>query len=405
MSRTDLKLLKSKDPAERMTAIKSLARDVDKRALKQLALMSGDDPDLAVRDLALKAGRYILSGGAAAQKKSDKGAAEGSPSNKREELMARRMLESAMTHNINNDRVRLMRTLSEAMKLYPPIVSDGYFLSLAESATGESGQAAFDALADSGRVQQVEKQQIQEAKEKDHAAHEEVINAASWADVAFDLGLVFIIATVGAFIGLFLLVESAQSYVGRVENNVLAIEGATAAGRTALTEDGETVYLNELGEPITQMEPDENFLQMSENIGSAEIADIIFPGLGIGFGTMLLVFLMFLVIYALGNFVLRGHGNLPYLGHRVSTLMAGRMIGILLFIFVATTIVFNEGGGSVINIIMAMMGLIVLLLIFSMIGVVSKAFNFGFVKGFVSTAGGVAAAAIIAGGVFITLIG
>lgn len=405
MSRADLKLLKSKDPAERTAAIKAVAREVDKRALKQLAIMSGDDPDPVVRDLALKAGRYILNGGPAAQKNGTNAASEDSQTNKREELMARRMLEAAMTHNINEDRVRLMKTLRDAMELYPPIVTDGYFISLAESATGESQQAAVSAVADSGRISHVEKQQIEAEKEKKRVAHEVTISGARWADIGFDLLLIFVIATIGAFIGLFLMVESAQSYIGKVEDNELAIQDAFAAGRTALSEDGQVVYLDEFGAPIVEIKPDENFLEMAQNIANAGIAEIILPGLGLGLGLTLLVLLMFNVIFVLGRFILRGHGNLPYLGHRVSTLMAGRMIGILLFVFVATTIVFNEGGGSIVRIIAGMMGLIVLLLILSMIGVVSKAFNFGFAKGFISTAGGVAAAAMIAGGVFITLIG
>jgi len=66
-------LLESADPQDRMDGVKQLAREGTNADLKFLAALYKSDPDPDVRDLALKAGRYIKKREAAAEWEADAG--------------------------------------------------------------------------------------------------------------------------------------------------------------------------------------------------------------------------------------------------------------------------------------------------------------------------------------------
>lgn len=51
--------LKSRDPEERKKGVIALGRTKDREAMRYLATIYKDDPDILVQDLALQAGKYI----------------------------------------------------------------------------------------------------------------------------------------------------------------------------------------------------------------------------------------------------------------------------------------------------------------------------------------------------------
>lgn len=147
MGKQDIKQLRDRNPEKRIAAIKNLAREKDRSALKQLAIMAGDDPDPDVRELARKAGVFIRQQIGELPPANGK---DGRPAriavDKKNEEAAQRELSAAMSYQINGDFPKATRSLQKALSLNPNLRTDSYFVSLCETISGEAGEDAVQSI-------------------------------------------------------------------------------------------------------------------------------------------------------------------------------------------------------------------------------------------------------------------
>lgn len=139
------RLLNSPDAADRKEAIRRLAQSLDPSALPYLSAVYRTDPDEEIRQLALKAGRYIKqNSNLAALSTQEVMAAPRSnpyaeppppPTPKEAALQARRaeaeaLMHLAKAHFDNRERTAARQLAIQALDLYPQFTEDPYYLEL-----------------------------------------------------------------------------------------------------------------------------------------------------------------------------------------------------------------------------------------------------------------------------------
>lgn len=178
-SKTDLRQLRHRDPAQRKKAIKAAARSKDHSALKQLAKMAGDDPEPEIRELARKAGLYIRQqhGELGPQPAPDSASSESSSSDKdgkppeipiseKDAADSREHTNAALTYQMNDDKARACKELRRALALNPNLRYDAYFISLSEAIVGGQGDAVFQQLSDDNSLNDLAKTQTEVRRQR-----------------------------------------------------------------------------------------------------------------------------------------------------------------------------------------------------------------------------------------------
>ncbi len=153
MSSSYIDQLKSPDPDERKQAILALGRLKDPAALKPLAEVYRSDPDPALRELALKAGRHIR-----LQTNAQKAAAEkpkgmtAAPTDLAptpgQVKKARLFFDQALEHHIRHQHAQAIEALGKALEINPTLRSDTMTTNLAMELTGMAHSTALDMLPD-----------------------------------------------------------------------------------------------------------------------------------------------------------------------------------------------------------------------------------------------------------------
>ena len=369
MSRDDMKMLRDRDAAKRKVAIKRVAKAKNKNALKQLARMVADDPDSEVRSLAQKAGVYIRQqiGELPQQQKVKDGEVYVSDKDKD---AAQKELDSAMTHQINEDRGRMMSSMRKALALNPNLRQDTYFVSLAESATGETGTAAVAMLGDVERQERIEQEEKRLKRDQNISEHWDEVSAKSWQDVTFDLTLYFIIVAIGTMLGTFIVIQSATAFIDRLEENV-------ALWQTSAVDDE--------GNPIELIEVEQSFRELSDALESIPFAFVFGYGLGYGFSSVVALLIMAAITHFTAKIIFSGAGSIQYLLHRWTTLYSIRTIVVYFLGYILIALMFSEGGlGFVVAIPALVILIVVLITLFQSITLVGKSYNFGFMKSLVA---------------------
>ncbi len=136
--------LHSPDPEQRRQAIVALANSRDLAALRPLFEVFQHDPDPALRELALKAGRYIRRYAAPR----DEEEAQISP---RDRELAQRLLDAATSYHLSGDRGRATDTLGKALSLNPALRKETFVANLITSLTGMSVDEAMPLLTHPNR--------------------------------------------------------------------------------------------------------------------------------------------------------------------------------------------------------------------------------------------------------------
>ncbi|GAB4514080.1 MAG: hypothetical protein OHK0046_15660 [Anaerolineae bacterium] len=400
-----VKQLRSRDPEQRKDAIKAVAREVDRNALRQLAILAGDDPEEEIRDLARRAGVYIR------QKigelppppdpKADPKKPPKIPVDAKDAAAAQNLVRDAMTGQIAGDKGRMVKSLTRALKLDPNLRHDAYFVSLVETAVDTEGEAALERLNDAETQKQIEEAQAERLKQAAIEQHRATISSATWQDAALDAATFFVIVTVGLIIALFVMMQSAQGYLGRLDANQLAVEEARLAGRVKFTEDGQEILLKEEvdsnGNPLTftQMIPDPDFVEMAERTAETSVITLLLRGLGMGVLATLSVLALAMVTFTVGARLLRGESHWPYLTHKIVGLLISRTVTVLLLSFIVIILIFSMGGN--VNILYGLVGLFAALSALSILSTVRQAFKFSLVPGLIATSTGFTAATLILG--------
>lgn len=196
MIEQQIRQLQSSDPNERRAAIQALAEGRHPAALRPLAAVYRNDPDLAVRDLALKAGLYIK-----------EHAADDSPSDldnrwvsERDKQLARGFLSSATDFHMAGDKPRAAENLGKALSLDPSLRGETFVANLIMNVTGMAVAQAVPVLTHPDRraelIQQMGgKQKLARRQEHGRAAH-----TATWNNVAVDFAVYWLAATMSVIV-------------------------------------------------------------------------------------------------------------------------------------------------------------------------------------------------------------
>ena len=418
MSKEHFKQLKSPDPEIRKSAIKALARAREKAAIVPLAKLGGDDRDPEVRELALKAGRFILeqTGGMDDSKRKAPQSAPATPPppdksgkapkfhvSPEDEKRAQRLLDEAMSYQLNDDKAKMMKALSKALSTDPNLRYDSYFASLCEGATGLEVAEAVKMLNNEDMQKNASKKVLDARKQKKIDSHQAEVSKATWRDVALDISVFSIIIVIGVIFVGFIAVQGAQGYLDRYEKNLI-----DWANRQCVFEDGkETCRLpitqaqidakEKFGTQIKLMEVDPTFMETATTISETPVVTIILRGLGAGVVSGLLLLLMSAIIHLISASALGGAGNLPYIAHKAAALMTNRSIIMLVLAGIFGLLILSSGGGNALTIGAAVIGLFTLTVLLKLVGLVGSAYDFGFAKGLVATLIGVIVIGMISG--------
>jgi len=234
---TYLQQLKSQDIARRREAIVALGKSSDPAALQPLADVYRNDPDPALRDLALKAGRYlrqhmsqdagssgyssVASSTASSRLKEELSRYESEqPASAQNNLPRRRAVsdadvtrsksyvDEALSHNMNGDNARALKALRKALELNPNIMDDGFFVSVAGAVTGDSGQAAINFILDQQQAKEFVKESKRQQKSVQTAMHLETAEKSRWSGVTLELIIFMLINVLGTVIMFIVFTES-----------------------------------------------------------------------------------------------------------------------------------------------------------------------------------------------------
>jgi hypothetical protein len=238
--------LRSSDPKVRREAIIALGKSHDAAALRPLADVYRTDSDPSLRELALKAGRYLrqqtdgfpsaaaapvgaatLTAAERLQQEIDAYEADEHPT--KPEPLARQLnrrpvteqdiknsksfVDAALSANIKGDNPRALRALKKALEINPDIKDDGYFSSIAGAVTGRSGQEAITLILDSGKARQFEQESRRQQRSAKTAQHLETTVHSTWGAVGLEALIYLLINTAAPIIVLLVSVEAARSYL------------------------------------------------------------------------------------------------------------------------------------------------------------------------------------------------
>jgi hypothetical protein len=378
-----LKQLRDSDSAQRKKAIKAAARSKDHSALKQLAIMAGDDPDPGIRELARKAGVYIRqqhgelkpTPAAATAAVAVAVAAEDDkppeiPVTSKDAKEAHERTSAAMTYQMNDDRARAFKELRKALALNPNLRHDAYFVSLSETVTGKLGDEAFKQLSDEEVVNTLAKTQVETRRQRHIEEHRYRVRSARWDSAIFDLSLFFLIAAIGALVLTWLTVESAQALVSQYDERLEAWINAEVDEAT--------------GEPIEPMEVDDSFLEFSRRAAELPFTRAILNGLLVGALATASLLLMGALAHGVPDRLLRGTGTLPYLMHRWASMLNIRLLVSLVVGGIGIAVIFAMGGGVAVLVVAGILALIVLLTLFALMSLVAQSYSVSIVKGLIA---------------------
>lgn len=175
---TYLRQLSSDDPAQRRQAIVALANSRDPAALRPLAATFRNDPDPTLRELALKAGRYLR------QYSREEPAAEGEIA-ERDRDLAKKLLDAATNYHLEGDKGRAVESLGKALSLNPALQKEPFVANLVMALTHMSVADAMPLLTHPDRRRAlVEKVGGKRAPHRQ--AHGKGAETATWDNVAID---------------------------------------------------------------------------------------------------------------------------------------------------------------------------------------------------------------------------
>lgn len=195
-----IRQLKHPDAAQRRAAITALANSKDPAALPALAAVYRGDPDVALRDLALKAGRYIRQfagdGPPTTQEAPDDGTPPPAPQvSERDAGLARGYLDTATTHHMQGDKVRAIENLGKALSLNPELRKESFVENLVLTLTGRSVADAMPLLVHPDRRAELISKLGGKRKKKRVQQHGKGAETATWDNVMMDFGVYWLVIT------------------------------------------------------------------------------------------------------------------------------------------------------------------------------------------------------------------
>ena len=346
--------LQSPDPEQRQQAIMALANTKNPAALQPLAVIYRSDPDPALRDLALKAGRYIRqeaesAGTTGATQRAASDAHEHAQRSKRDKELARRLLDSAVNFHIQGDPGRAIDNLGRALALNPDLAAEPFAQNLIMALTGLSVQAALPLLMHPDqRAQLVLKAGGKRKLQRTQTIRGQVVENVTWSRILIDLGVYWIASAISTVVALFVMVDLMQEMITAMGTQDIFVSTA----------------LNELESAIADNIPGLILSSLVNSIGS----------------TFVLV-IMLLVIHYTAVLFFSGDGSMEMLFRKLVPFYT-IMTAISTLAFIAMLLLGSEY--ELWGLVIGIMSLISLGSFVYMVELVARVYDFGWISGCVS---------------------
>jgi hypothetical protein len=369
--------LQNPDPEQRKQAIMALANTRSPTALGPLGTVYRTDPDPVLRELALKAGRYIRqssgtarpggaqrgeAGAAAAAAgasaspgtgstgtRASQGAREQPRISDRDRELAKSLLDSATHFHIEGDPGRAIENLGKSLALNPEQVKETFVQNLIMTLTGMSVQQALPLLMHpdqreqlilrAGGKRDIKRQQVIDGR---------VIENVTWNRILIDLGVYWIVSAVSAVITLFFVVDLLRDMIFEM--------------------GGQNIFWY-------------SFINELERALSDDIARVILSSLIQSIGSTFTLVILLLVIHYTAVLFFGGEGTMEYFFRRVIPLLtvftAAMTVVLVVFLLIGSefTVWF------LVPLVMAAGGVGMFVYLADLVG---KVYNFGFVSGCIS---------------------
>jgi hypothetical protein len=392
--------LNSTDARIRREAIIALGKSNDPSALALLAESYRSDPDPGLRDLALKAGRYLKQQmGSDAQPAST--SISTTPRTKETSERLRRQVEedeyddppdelltkpqpprpkravtpqdvtrskgyidAALTQNERGENGKAVKLLRQAIELNPDIIKDNYFRSVVSGITNLSVEDAVAFLLDEGQITSFARQNAREQVQKRKSEHiESASETSSWMGVGLEALLYFLINAGGAIIIALVFVQAMQNALN------------------------DPRVLNELEMPTS-------LRQSLATFASAGVAFVILYGILFGAVQTITMFIYGGIVHLAAVFLFQGKGLYRHFMDKILGFYNKRLL-VYYGLGLVATILFFAGTFPIVACLSLIIGFFSLWMLFQQMQVTAKAYDFGALGGCLSN--------VAAGALFVVL--
>lgn len=225
MDDTILKLMDSAEPKDRKRAIKLLIEDGTQEALKYLAVMYKTDSDPEIRDLAVKAGRYV-------KKQQVAGQWEGGgmkdvpkkelppekqpgyvPVSAAKQEQSKGYMEQAMDMSIARNQKKAVELIQKAFTLNPNLRYEAYYMNMATDITGLSKEQFLARMFGEGEEDEAEADMPAapvddkaKRKRKNEEARDD--GEVTWETALTDLAIFYVVIAGIIIVGMLLALQS-----------------------------------------------------------------------------------------------------------------------------------------------------------------------------------------------------
>jgi hypothetical protein len=384
--------LRSSDARIRREAIIALGKSNDPSALAPLAEIYRSDPDPTLRDLALKAGRFlkqqvgqVATPAQAAPSARSMTASESErirrqveeyddnevvdtptkpepprpkrPVTEHDVQRSKSYIDSALTLSERGESGKAAKLLQQAIEVNPDIVRDNYFQSVASGITNRSGDDAIAFLLDKQQTTSFARQNAREQVQKRKSKHLDESRESSWMGVGLEAFLFFIINSAG--IALISLV------IFQVMQNALQ----------------DPTTLNELQLPRSVRSQLDVFTQVG--MGFVFLVAVFY-----GFGQVVSIFVFGFVVHVAAVFIFQGKGLLRHFLDKLLGFYNKRLLVYYALGLLATFLTFGAGAALIGACLSIIISIFTLYMFFQQVQITAKAYDFGALGGCLSNVTG-----------------
>ncbi len=282
----------------------------------------------------------------------------------KDEARAKAFVDAAISYQISDEREKALKELAKALKANPHLEKDQFFKSVLEETAGVVDEQAFAMIRNPDELKSVASSERQYKREVRQQEHLKEVNRSRWASVAMDLAIFTFLSIVLTFFGLALTGQSALNYIN-----------STAAAQQAFRN----------GEIETAPEIDPVFMESAAQYANLTIPFSLTFGVVSGLIAVVSLLVNLLFTHIAARLVFRGQGTLPHLIYKVVSFYNGRLPILYGIMFLTVVLSFAVGGGIIPFVGSGAISIYSFFLFFNMVGRIGETYDFGSLKGCLSS--------------------